>query len=701
VLDVPSATQAGATPPAEATQIITAQSRDFNAFRNRLAGAVPNVQMADADRRASGRVQAQLDDKRPGTAAPDKLTLSKGALKTQAEEKIARDKAANDAATRVAELSKNISDLNKLGVASSGSPAPATAAPAPAPSTTPAPTAATAPSTAPTAPSTAPTVAAPTAPPPPASAEPPPAAASASAPAATPAPATTASAPPAPATEPVASDSWMDSLRDNPLIPFAAAALVALLAGFGFYRARQRKKAAELDSAFLESRLQPDSFFGASGGQHVDTSDDENGPASSMSYSPSQLDAAGDVDPVAEADVYLAYGRDLQAEEILREALRNTPNRVAIHTKLLEIYAKRRDATSFGPLAANAFELTEGQGPDWDRISQLGRELEPDNGLYQAGATAETAVALNTASSPLDSTMPTASAPLDNPATASAPLPPLPAMAAFAEAPPAHVPEAPRATPDALDFDLDLDLSHNNHLPERAVAAAAAAGAAGALAATHTSRNATPAEEAELAEPADVEDDRPASIDLDFDLDDRAYDRSAADATAAPLTVPAALDLPGQPAEPDALNFDIDLSDVSEPEPRPEPAAPSRSAPAPLATPTVAPLAAAHATPADPAVLGALAPAPASPPDSGMIEFDLGSLTLDLGDSSPGGAAAEAADHAELPTDDPLATKLALAEEFSSIGDEDGARALAEEVLEEATGSLRARAQRFLTELSS
>ena len=28
-------------------------------------------------------------------------------------------------------------------------------------------------------------------------------------------------------------------------------------------------------------------------------------------------------DPAAEADVYLAYGRDLQAEEILKEALRN------------------------------------------------------------------------------------------------------------------------------------------------------------------------------------------------------------------------------------------------------------------------------------------------------------------------------------------------------------------------------------------
>ena len=88
-----------------------------------------------------------------------------------------------------------------------------------------------------------------------------------------------------------------------------------------------------------------------------------------------------------------------------------------------------------------------------------------------------------------------------------------------------------------------------------------------------------------------------------------------------------------------------------------------------------------------------------------MIEFDLGSLNLDLGDStrngSSNGSSIAAADGGEPDVDDPLATKLALAEEFSSIGDEDGARALAEEVLEEATGALRVRAQRFLTELSS
>jgi pilus assembly protein FimV len=49
---------------------------------------------------------------------------------------------------------------------------------------------------------------------------------------------------------------------------------------------------------------------------------------------------------------------------------------------------------------------------------------------------------------------------------------------------------------------------------------------------------------------------------------------------------------------------------------------------------------------------------------------------------------------------DPLDTKLALAEEFMSIGDEDGARALLEEVVAEATGEVRAKAQAVLATLS-
>jgi pilus assembly protein FimV len=87
------------------------------------------------------------------------------------------------------------------------------------------------------------------------------------------------------------------------------------------------------------------------------------------------------------------------------------------------------------------------------------------------------------------------------------------------------------------------------------------------------------------------------------------------------------------------------------------------------------------------------APAPIN--DSGMLEFDLGSLSLDLDTPAPTPTEAPWSEN-----EDPLETKLALAEEFVSIGDEDGARALIEEVVAEATGDMRAKAQRALANLS-
>jgi len=91
------------------------------------------------------------------------------------------------------------------------------------------------------------------------------------------------------------------------------------------------------------------------------------------------------VDPVAEADVYLAYGRDLQAEEILKEALRANPTRLAIRLKLLEVYAKRRDTKGFEQLAVQLYAETKGSGEDWAKAQELGRGIDPDNPLYQPG----------------------------------------------------------------------------------------------------------------------------------------------------------------------------------------------------------------------------------------------------------------------------------------------------------------------------
>ncbi|MBC8056559.1 MAG: hypothetical protein H7Y61_08270, partial [Rhizobiales bacterium] len=209
---------------------------------------------------------------------------------------------------------------------------------------------------------------------------------------ASPAPAAVASAapaakPPARSTAPVAAEepSVIGSLLDdNPMALGLGALALALLAGFGVYKFSQRARKDSGETSFLESRLQPDSFFGASGGQRIDTRD-AGGASSSMSYSLSQLDAIGDVDPVAEADVYLAYGRDLQAEEILKEAMRSNPDRMAIRTKLLEVYAKRRDTKGFELLATQLFALTRGEGEDWAKAQELGAQIDPENPLFKPG----------------------------------------------------------------------------------------------------------------------------------------------------------------------------------------------------------------------------------------------------------------------------------------------------------------------------
>ena len=218
---------------------------------------------------------------------------------------------------------------------------------------------------------------------PPAASAPAPAPTAAATPPAAPKPAT-----PTPAEEP----SMLAALADHPMAVPGGIGLVVLLAGLALYRLRGRFRKDNGETSFLESRLQPDSFFGASGGQRVDTRD-ATGVSSSMSYSLSQLDAIGDVDPVAEADVYLAYGRDLQAEEILKEAMRGNPDRLAIRTKLLEVYAKRRDTKGFEMLATQLYALTKGEGDDWAKAQELGRGIDPENPLYKPGGAPVAAVA--------------------------------------------------------------------------------------------------------------------------------------------------------------------------------------------------------------------------------------------------------------------------------------------------------------------
>ena len=65
--------------------------------------------------------------------------------------------------------------------------------------------------------------------------------------------------------------------------------------------------------------------------------------------------------------------------------MRSNPERLAIRTKLLEVYAKRRDIKGFELLATQLFALTRGEGEDWAKAQELGPQIDPENPLYQAG----------------------------------------------------------------------------------------------------------------------------------------------------------------------------------------------------------------------------------------------------------------------------------------------------------------------------
>jgi pilus assembly protein FimV len=595
VLNVPDADQAKSVSNDEAHQIIVAQSSDFANYRQQLAGAV-SATPAQPERKASGKVEAEVQDRKQAAApAPDKLTLSKGGVAASApgaEDKLAKARAKQDSGARVAELSKNLDDLRKLKeqaaatskpVAAAPAPAPVASKPAPAPvpapvpvakpapvvasaavPAKPAPVAASVPAPAPAPASavvekpaeklaevaaSAPAVVIDTASAPASEAQATAATDQASA-ASAPASSVRPSLPVAPAAPEAEGPGLLDSL--NPVLLAAGGAAVALLAG-GLMYLRSRRRADTGETSFLESRLQPDSFFGASGGQRVDTRDASAGP-SSMSYSLSQLDAIGDVDPVAEADVYLAYGRDLQAEEILKEALRSTPDRLAVRLKLLEVYAKRRDTKGFEQLAVQMFNYTQGEGEDWAKAQEMGLSIDPENPLYQPGG------------KPSETPLSVPDVTNDLLGASTVPHSIMPAPSALDSIAPA----VPPAGGGEL-VDLDLDISAPMPLDEVTDSVSPPITAAGDLPPLNLPDVPTTTIQPKAAEPEGMidlptlapEPEGKSNL-IDFDFDD---DKTVAAAPAAfdMSEISLDLDAPGEPVAPAALAAAVEVEDPPAP----------------------------------------------------------------------------------------------------------------------------------------
>ena len=174
--------------------------------------------------------------------------------------------------------------------------------------------------------------------------------------------------------------SFVDELLDDPYKLGGTGVAAILLVGYAAYRWRRKRNSQFENSIMSVVPSDADSVLGSVGGRNVDTS--SSSLQSDFSQGGVSKADTEEIDPIAEADVYMAYGRDAQAEEILRDALAKDSSRQAIRVKLLEIYANRKDTRSFEAAANELRAATGGRGAEWEKVAGLGLSIDPANALY-------------------------------------------------------------------------------------------------------------------------------------------------------------------------------------------------------------------------------------------------------------------------------------------------------------------------------
>lgn len=696
ILNVPPADQAASVTPNEAVKVVRVQAADWRTYRDRVAGAAPATDAGQTSQAAGGKITTAVEDKgSPAQAGKDQLRVSreagKGAGAAQVEDLTAKDKALRDANSRIAALEKTLQDMQKAvelksqAMADVQRQAEAGKAKAAEAAKSAPPKVAAAPSAPPAAPpvtttpaTTSPAPAAVVPPPPPTS---PPAAAAPESKATVPAtpetkapeakapeakpPETTATkstetkapatkvATPAPKGSKAEPSFFDDVFGNTPNWAIGAALLGILALVAGLFAARRRTATKFEDSIISGTDIKTNTVFGSTGGGVVNTGD--NSLASDFSREGLGNIDTDEVDPIAEAEVYLAYGRDAQAEEILKEALKKDAQRQEIYLKLLEIHAQHNKPSAFETVASELYSVSGGQGEVWQKAMALGRQLDPSNPMFNEAGGAAGFVEATAADTEHHGEEPAAE-PAD-----------VPASAQIYSMPP-DLKAEPKPSRD-LDFSLDDDISlspTSGMAPEPKTPAAILAGAAQEVA--KSTRGAADTAAAKSA--PDTMAGASAHAHEDESLSAHARDTVSFE----PESIP-------------RFDLDFNLEEASRPgpvmTPIPAQAAPKPTAPKPMLEPALA-------------AVGAGAPAPQLTRPAAAIELDKLDLAFDPQRST-----------FEDPTPSVLdgqwhdaATKLDLAKAYQEMGDVEGAREILQEVLHEGDDQQKSEAQGLLSKLA-
>lgn len=197
---------------------------------------------------------------------------------------------------------------------------------------------------------------------------------------------------------PAQNNAQSDFLSDMMESPWAIGSVLgALLLGLiGWQMSRRRKlvlqEEMELDELNAGSDNKQEDVAADSqsdDSEHASEQDSELGNSVFFSeYRPTEANIDtqamevdhNDLDPISEADVYVAYGRYQQAEELIQQALTDHPDRDEYKLKLLEIYHAKDDSAGFAAYVTELKDEGNTTSPDfWTRAQEIGTGFAPDN----------------------------------------------------------------------------------------------------------------------------------------------------------------------------------------------------------------------------------------------------------------------------------------------------------------------------------
>ncbi|MEN8108048.1 MAG: FimV/HubP family polar landmark protein [Pseudomonadota bacterium] len=183
--------------------------------------------------------------------------------------------------------------------------------------------------------------------------------------------------------EPVAAGQplgLVDRMMNNPVLTGLGVLVAMVLGGIFWNSTRQRKQTGLFsDEPTLESQLAEAAAEPKPAKQKVKVSDH------TMLTDLAAPDAEDGIsDPVKEADIFLAYGRVQQAENMVMDGLEKDPKNMDLKLKLLEVYHAAGNTEAFNIHAQNFRNLVTEDDSNWQSIAVMGYEMAPENPLYKA-----------------------------------------------------------------------------------------------------------------------------------------------------------------------------------------------------------------------------------------------------------------------------------------------------------------------------